>query len=479
MSRTECLTHDELAAFNLGELPPTVLEELANHLESCSQCETLARELDGMSSPLVEAYRRSAQTAPMAVPASIPQQVGEYEILEEIGRGGMGVVYRARHRHLQRLVALKMLLGGSFALHDERVRFRAEAEAVARLQHPHIVQIYEVGEYDADAGLPRPYFTLEFVEGGNLAARVAGRPQAPRQAAAWIETLARATHYAHGQGIIHRDLKPGNVLLTADGQPKICDFGVAKLLVHSDLKTQSGMVIGTAEFMAPEQAAGQRHIGPAADIYALGAILYTLLTGRPPFQGPSPLHTLEQVRNLEPVTPGRLQPRIPRDLETICLKCLEKAPAKRYASAFDLADDLRKFLGDEPIRARRASAWERTARWIRRHKTLTLSLTAVILSLALATTISILAAIQKESDRLKARNAESQAVASRNVAEEERDRALTQPLRRTDEPSRPGARHACWSGSGRSLIQRSARPQAAQRSAWLGMVLLPNAGQPQ
>ena len=420
--RTECLNRDELVAFNLGELPAELLEEIAAHMETCPRCEGAACELDGVSSPLVDAYRRSVQTGRMDIPTRTPQQVGDYTILEELGRGGMGVVYRARHQRLQRVVALKMLIGGSFALHDELARFRVEAEAVARLHHTNIVQIYEIGEYDADTGLPRPYFTLEFVEGGSLAARAAGRPQAAGQSAAWIEALARATHYAHGQGIIHRDLKPGNVLLTADGQPKICDFGVAKLVASSDLKTQSGMLVGTAEYMAPEQATGNSTPGPAVDIYALGAILYTLLTGRPPFHGVSPLHTLEQVRTQEPVTPGRLQPLIPRDLETICLKCLEKDPNKRYASALDLADDLQRFLCDEPVRARRATVWERAARWTRRHKSVTLALSAVILSMAIATAFSTYEAVLKEAERVKARNAESAALEAGNLAREERDR---------------------------------------------------------
>jgi WD40 repeat protein len=422
MSRTSCLTPEELAAFNLGELPPAQLEGLAAHMEACALCEAAARQLDSVSTPLLDAYRRSVHATQLTDVSKIPQQVGEYEIFEEIGRGGMGIVYRARHRRLQRVVALKMLIGGSFALPDEVIRFRTEAEAVARLQHPNIVQIYEIGELEADTHLSRPYFTLEFVEGGSLSARVAGRPQTAGLAAGWIETLARATHYAHGQGIIHRDLKPSNVLLTADGQPKICDFGVAKLLANSELKTQSGVLVGTAEYMAPEQAAGNCTPGPAVDIYALGAILYTLLTGRPPFQGVSPLHTLEQVRRQEPITPGRLQPLIPRDLETICLKCLEKEPARRYATAAALADDLRQFLCDEPIRARRPTAWERTARWVRRHKTVTFALAAILLSLVSATAFSTYSAMEKEAERVRARHAESEAVAARNAAQEERDR---------------------------------------------------------
>src|SRR5262249_20054960 len=201
----------------------------------CPRCEAAARALDGMSDAIVAAFRQSALAGLLPAPEVPPPRVGEYEILGEVGRGGMGVVYRARHLQLQRTVALKMLLGGTFAQHDQRARFRAEAEAVARLQHPNIVQIYEVGEPEADAGLPRPYFTLEFAEGGNLASRLAGRPQPPRQAAAWLEALARAAHYAHSRGIVHRDLKPSNVLLTANAEPKICDFGVAKFLTGSDL----------------------------------------------------------------------------------------------------------------------------------------------------------------------------------------------------------------------------------------------------
>ncbi len=395
------MSHDELAALNLGELPPLELEGLTAHIEDCPHCEAAARELDGLSDPMVDAYRRSARAGPLADPPGIPSQVGEYDILGEVGRGGMGVVYRARHCRLHRVVALKMLIGGSFAGSEERARFQAEAEAVARLKHSNIVQIYEVGEFSENSGVSRPYFTLEFVEGGNLAAFGAGRPQPPRQAAAWLEILARAVHYAHGQGIVHRDLKPSNVLLTADGQPKICDFGVAKFVTSAALKTQSGMLIGTAEYMAPEQAEGNAPVGPAADIYALGAILYALLTGRPPFQGLSPLHTLEQVRREEPVTPGRLQPRIPRDLETICLRCLEKSPAQRYASAMELAEDLRRFLADEPIRAQRATVFDRVVRWSRRHKSAALAIAAVILSLATTALVSSLMAVQKEVQRVR------------------------------------------------------------------------------
>jgi WD40 repeat protein len=380
MGRTQCLTHGELAAFHLGDLPEADLEELAGHLERCRPCQEAARALDGLSDPTVAAYRQSARGGPLADGDEPPQRVGNYEILGEVGRGGMGIVYRARHVRLQRVVALKMLLGGSFTAREQRLRFRVEAEAVARLQHPHIVQLFEFGEHEVDAGLPRPYFTLELVEGGGLDQRLAGRPLPPRAAAAWLEPLARAVHYAHEQGIIHRDLKPSNVLLTGDGQPKICDFGVAKLLTGSDVKTLSGMILGTAEYMAPEQAEATVTSEPATDVYALGAILYEMLTGRPPFKGATPLDTLHQVRTQEPVPVRRLQPSVPRDLETICLKCLEKEPGKRYATAAALAEDLRRSRAHEPIIARPVRWWERAAKWGRRRPAVAVLGAAVVVA---------------------------------------------------------------------------------------------------
>jgi tetratricopeptide (TPR) repeat protein/predicted Ser/Thr protein kinase len=286
-----------------------------------------------------------------------------YEVLDELGRGGMGVVYRARQTGLKRLVALKMIRAGEHAGAEEVARFRAEAEALARLQHPNIVQVYEVGECDG-----RPFFSLELVEGGSLAQRLAGTPQLPREAAALLETLARAVDAAHRAGVIHRDLKPANVLLTPDGVPKITDFGLAKRLDVEVGQTQSGAIMGTPSYMAPEQAAGKsREIGPAADVYALGAVLYELLTGRPPFRAESPMDTLLQVLQQEPVSPRLLNPRLPRDLVTICLHCLHKEPARRYASAAELADDLRRFLAEEPIRARPVGPLERGLKWARRH----------------------------------------------------------------------------------------------------------------
>jgi hypothetical protein len=291
----------------------------------------------------------------------------------------MGVVYRARHLALKRVVAVKTILGGDAAGEHERARFKAEAEAVARLQHPNIVQIFEVGEAEG-----RPYFSLEFVEGGSLSARLRGNPVPAGEAARLLEALAGAAQYAHERGVIHRDLKPANVLLTQQGQPKISDFGLAKQLDAGPGETRTGAVLGTPSYMAPEQAAGKvKELGPRTDVYALGAILYELLTGRPPFRAASALDTLEQVRTQDPVPVRRLQPKAPRDLETVCLKCLEKDPARRYATAGELADDLRRFLAGEPVRARRLGPAGRAWRWCRRHPVAAAAgLTAVLVLLS-------------------------------------------------------------------------------------------------
>jgi tRNA A-37 threonylcarbamoyl transferase component Bud32 len=306
----------------------------------------------------------STQDQPTEVLAApeIPEIPG-YDCLEEIGRGAMGVVYKARQEGLNRPVALKMLLAGEYAGAEQRSRFRCEAEAVARLSHPHVVQVYEIGEC---AG--RPFLAMEYVGGGTLAQRLGGTPLPAREAAALVETLARAVQAAHAAGIVHRDLKPGNVLLLPDGTPKVSDFGLAKRLDGEAGHTATGAVVGTPSYMAPEQAAGEgKRVGPAADVYALGAILYECLTGRPPFRAAAPMETILQVIADEPVSPRRLQPALPRDLETICLRCLEKDPARRYDSAAALAEDLRRFQAGEPIRARAVGPLERLAKWGRRH----------------------------------------------------------------------------------------------------------------
>jgi serine/threonine-protein kinase len=316
---------------------------------------------------------RSGEAADEPGPSSWPPLPG-YEIVGELGRGGMGVVYLARQQSLDRLVALKMILAGGHASDLDLIRFRTEAAAVARLQHPNIVQVYEVGEHN---GLP--YFSLELCGGGSLAAKLREHPLPASQAAELVATLARAIHEAHQRGIVHRDLKPANVLLTADGTPKISDFGLAKQLDSQVGRTQTGAIVGTPSYMAPEQAEGKsRGVGPATDVYALGAILYELLTGRPPFQAETPLDTAMKVVSEEPVPPRRLRPKLARDLETICLKCLEKEGRRRYASALELAEDLRRQLDGEPILARPLGPAGRLARWARLRPALAATLVALV-----------------------------------------------------------------------------------------------------
>src|SRR5262245_17395878 len=324
--------------------------------------------------PTADAVAGAGATAgspPDANPPSIPG----YEVEAVLGRGGMGVVYRARHLRLNRPVALKMLLAGDCAGPSDRARFQREAEAVAGLRHENIVQVYDVGEQDG-----RPFFTMEIVPGGSLAEKLAGVPQPAREAAALVVTLAEAVGAAHQGGIVHRDLKPSNVLLTADGTPKISDFGLARRLESGERLTQSGAIVGTPSYMAPEQARGRAPaLGPPVDIYALGAILYELLTGRPPFRGETAADTVLQVISQDPVPPSRLNARVPRDLETICLKCLHKEPPRRYASAAALAGDLRCFLHGEAIAARPEGRLERFVRGARRRPTLVVGLTAGVL----------------------------------------------------------------------------------------------------
>jgi eukaryotic-like serine/threonine-protein kinase len=316
---------------------------------------------------------------PTAVPEGFPVLPG-YEILGVLGSGGMAVVYRAWQKRLNRTVAVKMVLAGAHASPAVLERFRIEAEAVARLQHPNIVQIHDVGHHAGS-----PYLVLELVEGDNLAERVAGTPQPVAWVAQRVETLARAIHAAHRQGVVHRDLTPANILLAAEDVPKVTDFGLAKL-IDGGLRTVTGELLGTPSYMAPEQAAGRhREVGAAADVYALGAILYELLTGRPPFKAESSLETLRQVASDEPVPPARLRPNLPRDLETICLACLRKEPARRYSSALVLAEDLRRFLDGRPILARRSGTFERAWMWCRRNPRLaTASITAALLMIIVA-----------------------------------------------------------------------------------------------
>jgi WD40 repeat protein/serine/threonine protein kinase len=411
-----CPSPEKLLAFQQGLLPDQEVDAIADHLEACSKCEGLAQRLDGTSDQLLLALRKPAGANILSTAvrggekASGPDLLAEerwpdlpgYQILGPIARGGMGVVYKARQLRLGRLVALKRLPRGNVRAGARAV---LEGEVLARLQHPNIVQIHEIVEHNGSIHL-----ALELVQGGSLSAQLLGKPQPPRETAVLIATVARALHHAHSEGIVHRDLKPANILLAggwshpdtqtqrrpqeSSGErpdssspsssllgasvplwhnsssciPKIADFGVAKLLTADLGQTQDGDIIGTPSYMAPEQASGKgQEVGPATDVYSLGVILYEMLTGRVPLQGSTTLDTLILVRCEEPVPPRQLQPRIARDLETICLKCLRKEPARRYQSAQQLADDLQHYLDDKPILARPTPVWEQAWKWARRH----------------------------------------------------------------------------------------------------------------
>jgi WD40 repeat protein len=313
--------------------------------------------------------------------------LGDYELLEELGQGGMGRVYKARQRSLDRVVALKVIRAGAPAAAADRLRFRTEAEAAARLDHPNIVPVYEVGEHDG-----HPYIAGRYVEGGPLSRHLDRFRDAPRAAAGLVAALARAVHHAHQRGVLHRDLKPGNVLLewraghAGAPVPHVADFGLARLLDHDSALTRTGDLVGTPSYMAPEQASGGAAITTATDVYGLGAILYALLTGRPPFAAPTVLETLERVKGREPDSPRRLNSKVDRDLETICLTCLAKDPRRRYASALALAEDLESWLGHRPIAARPASARDRLAKWVRRRPA-----AAAFIGLGAAVVLAVLA----------------------------------------------------------------------------------------
>jgi eukaryotic-like serine/threonine-protein kinase len=447
-----CPSEADHRAFLLGDLPEDQADAIAEHIETCPKCEERSQRIDGVADPVVAALRepaalastidgwaRHASTESSVTPPG-PRYVAGYELIEEVGRGGMGVVYKARQIRLNRTVALKMILSGPFARPEELVRFHVEGETLARLTHPSIVRIYEIGQADG-----RPYFTMEWVDGGNLADRLAAGPVPPSAAAALVEQIARAVHYAHENGVVHRDLKPANILLATGGSdsasreqaptvpfpappvsgqftPKVTDFGLAKPIRGECDLTATGMVIGTPGYMAPEQARGDRFVGPTADVYSLGAILYELLTGRPPFPLPgtadpsrvTPAAIIGQVIDRDPLPPRRLIPALPRDLATICLRSLEKAPGSRYQTARDLADDLRRFLNGEAVRARRSGELERVWKWAKRRPVVAGLLAAVAASLVLGAAVSTYFAVEAR------RQADGASFAQRQAEENER-----------------------------------------------------------
>ena len=345
---------------------------------------------------------------------------GDYELINEIARGGMGVVFRARQVSLNRPVALKMILAGQLANEIDVKRFYIEAEAAANLDHPGIVPIYEVGQHEG-----QHYFSMGFVEGQSLAQRLADGPLASRQAAALLVKVAEAIEYAHRHGVVHRDLKPGNILLDRTGNPRVSDFGLAKNIEGDSSLSASGQVMGTPSYMPPEQAGGNRGaVGPPADVYALGATLYCAVTGRPPFQAASVMDTLLQVLSADPVPPRSLNPAVERDIETICLKCLEKDPARRYISAAALAEDLRRYLDGEPIRARPVTGWERAIKWARRRP----AIAGLAAALMLATVLGIAGIawqwLKAEANFVQAETNLAEANRQRGIAQEKSHEAI-------------------------------------------------------
>jgi DNA-binding beta-propeller fold protein YncE/predicted Ser/Thr protein kinase len=420
--RLERVLADYLHAIEAGTAPdraalikqhPDLAADLASFFHNRDEVERMAAPIKQQLPALPETLGVSA--ASDAAAGTILRYFGDYELLEEIARGGMGVVYKARQVSLNRTVAVKMILAGELASAADVARFRSEAEAAANLDHPNIVPIYEVGEHQG-----QHYFSMKLVEGSSLAGKGC---ETSESAARLLATVARAVHHAHQRGILHRDLKPGNILIDAQGRPHVTDFGLAKRVEGNGVLTQSGAIVGTPSYMAPEQARSEKLLTTGVDVYSLGAILYELLTGRRPFQAESPLDTLLQVLEREPVAPRSIRPTIDRDLETICLKCLEKDPTRRYGSAEALAEELERWLRGEPILVRPAGRLERASKWVRRNKGLSAGLAAAVLALLVGTALATWQAVEARSAANNEATQRKIAEGEKKVAEDEKKAA--------------------------------------------------------
>lgn len=369
---------DNLTHYAKGETDDTREQHSAtwNGSQDQREHETIHVSGEQKHRPTIGSEAETTKNSPDA--QDLPEQIGSYEIVEELGRGGMGVVYKARDVRLKRTVALKVILTGTHATDNERKRFQTEAESVARLKHQNIVQVYEVGESEG-----HPFLALEYCSGGSLADRLKRKRPSPRDAASLVASLSDAMEHSHLAGVVHRDLKPANVLFDADGTPKIADFGLAKKLDEDEGHTRTGAIMGSLGYMSPEQASGQNaNTNSKTDVYAMGAILYSLLAGHPPFQGSNAIETLNLVMDGEPIPIRRTHPNCPRDLETISLKCLNKSPSDRYPTSRDFHDDLTRYLNGEPIHARPSTTYEQLFSWCRRNPLPTTVAIASVLMLA-------------------------------------------------------------------------------------------------
>jgi tRNA A-37 threonylcarbamoyl transferase component Bud32 len=418
-ARVNRILADYLEAQRRGQAPHRdellrAHSDLADELRAFfADQDRFGRLADHIAPPAAPAEAPTLAHGEVPGPGPIPERVryfGDYELLGEIARGGMGVVYKARQRSLGRTVALKMILAGQLASPDEVRRFHTEAEAAADLDHPHVVPIYEVGEHQG-----QHFFSMKLIEGGSLA--TLKLPLPARQAAGLVAAVARAVHHAHQRGVLHRDLKPSNVLLDAQGQPHVTDFGLARRVEGDIPQTRTGAIVGTPSYMPPEQARSEKVLTTGVDVYSLGAILYELLTGRPPFKAATPLDTLLQVLEREPEPPHRIVPNVDRDLETICLKCLHKELPKRYGSAEALAEDLDRWRRGEPILARPAGRAERLWRWYRRNAAIATLAGVLVLALLVGTVVSVYFAVQASARATT--EADARAEAGRELARAE------------------------------------------------------------